>query len=51
MKPQTVVILSFIVICTTLLTFAWLTRDSLCELHIRQGYIEVAAVMAYEPKR
>lgn len=50
-KPQNFAILSLVVICTTLLAFAWLTRDSLCELHIKQGYVEVAAIMAYESKR
>lgn len=28
---------SLIVICFTLLFFTWMIRDSLCELHIKQG--------------
>ncbi|WP_036774789.1 Hok/Gef family protein [Photorhabdus australis] len=48
MKPQKIVIFSLIVICVTLLLFTWITRDSLCKLHIKQGNTEVAAIMAYE---
>ncbi|OWO80294.1 hypothetical protein B5C26_18930 [Photorhabdus luminescens] len=48
MKPQKVVIFSLIVICVTLLLFTWITRGSLCKLHIKRGNTEVAAIMAYE---
>lgn len=46
--PQKLVLLSLIVICLTLIAFTWLTRSSLCELHIKQGDTEVAAILAYE---
>ncbi|TDB54571.1 protein HokA [Photorhabdus luminescens subsp. mexicana] len=48
MKPQKIVIFSLIVICVTLLLFTWITRGSLCKLHIKRGNTEVAAIMAYE---
>ncbi|EET3050389.1 type I toxin-antitoxin system toxin HokA [Escherichia coli] len=35
--PQKYRLLSLIVICFTLLFFTWMIRDSLCELHIKQG--------------
>ncbi|MBW6099304.1 Hok/Gef family protein [Escherichia coli] len=36
--PQKYRLLSLIVICFTLLFFSpWMIRDSLCELHIKQG--------------
>ncbi|WP_229997417.1 type I toxin-antitoxin system toxin HokA [Escherichia coli] len=33
-------------ICFTLLFFTWMIRDSLCELHIKQGSYELAAFLA-----
>ncbi|MFP1528741.1 type I toxin-antitoxin system toxin HokA [Escherichia coli] len=33
-------------ICFTLLFFTWMIRDSLCELHIKQGGYELAAFLA-----
>ncbi|MFO6425831.1 type I toxin-antitoxin system toxin HokA [Escherichia coli] len=38
--PQKYRLLSLIVICFTLLFFTWMIRDSLCELHIKQGCYE-----------
>lgn len=38
------------IVCVTILAFTLLTRDSLCELRIRDGSKEVAAFMAYESK-
>ncbi|MDF2221092.1 type I toxin-antitoxin system toxin HokA [Escherichia coli] len=32
--------------CCTLLFFTWMIRDSLCELHIKQGSYELAAFLA-----
>ncbi|MDR3433899.1 MAG: Hok/Gef family protein, partial [Rouxiella aceris] len=29
------------------LVFAWMVRDSLCELHIKRGNTEVAVILAY----
>jgi protein HokA len=49
--PQKVVIWGLFVVCFTILAFTCMVRDSLCELHIRQGNTEVAAVLAYEVKR
>ena len=44
--PQKYRLLSLIVICFTLLFFTWMIRDSLCELHIKQGCYELAAFLA-----
>ncbi|MCQ6906070.1 type I toxin-antitoxin system toxin HokA [Escherichia coli] len=44
--PQKDRLLSLIVICFTLLFFTWMIRDSLCELHIKQGCYELAAFLA-----
>lgn len=43
--PQKYRLLSLIVICFTLL-FLRMVRDSLCELHIKQGSYELAAFLA-----
>ncbi|MDC9083799.1 type I toxin-antitoxin system toxin HokA [Escherichia coli] len=44
--PQKYRLLSLIVICFTLLFFLRMVRDSLCELHIKQGSYELAAFLA-----
>ncbi|HDR2792104.1 MULTISPECIES: Hok/Gef family protein [Enterobacter] len=49
--PKRTLLLSLFLICTTLLIFTWMVRDSLCELHFRQDKIELAAVLAYEARR
>jgi protein HokA len=49
--PKRTLLLSLFLICTTLLIFTWMVRDSLCELHFRQEKTELAAVLAYEAKR
>ncbi|MDR0805727.1 MAG: Hok/Gef family protein [Enterobacteriaceae bacterium] len=41
---------ALIVICFTILLFTWLMRDSLCELHIKQRNVEIAAFLNYEVK-
>jgi protein HokC/D len=38
------------IICMTLITLMWITRGSLCELRIKLGDTEVAAILAYESK-
>ncbi|WP_433977693.1 Hok/Gef family protein [Erwinia sp. E_sp_B01_9] len=38
--------LCLIVVCITLITVIWTTRDSLCELRFKQGGTEVAASLA-----
>ncbi|MGL9719388.1 Hok/Gef family protein [Symbiopectobacterium sp.] len=49
--PQKLAITALVVICISLLVFTWITRKSLCEIHIRNGETEVAAIMAYESVR
>ena len=49
--PKRTLLLGLFLICTTLLIFTWMVRDSLCELHFRQEKTELAAVLAYEAKR
>ncbi|CAM6353293.1 Small toxic polypeptide [Citrobacter sedlakii] len=51
MMPQRCILCSLIVICLTILLFTWMVRDSLCELHIRQGNNELAAFLACEVKQ
>ena len=48
--PKRTLLLGLFLICTTLLIFTWMVRDSLCELHFRQEKTELAAVLAYEAK-
>lgn len=40
-----------IVTCITILTFTLMMRNSLCEVHIKKGDLEVAAMLAYEVNR
>ncbi|EOC0041718.1 type I toxin-antitoxin system Hok family toxin [Cronobacter turicensis] len=35
-------------VCLTLLIFTFLTRNSLCELRLKDGQTEFAAFLAYE---
>ena len=42
------VVLRLMIICMTLIAFMLITRDSLCELRIKLGDTEVAAILAYE---
>lgn len=49
--PKRTLLLGLFLICTTLLIFTWMVRDSLCELHFRQEKTELAAELAYEAKR
>ncbi|MEZ2829371.1 Hok/Gef family protein [Serratia liquefaciens] len=45
------VVLRLMIICITLIALMWITRGSLCELRIKRGDTEVAAILAYEPER
>ncbi|NMP29783.1 Hok/Gef family protein [Rahnella sp. SAP-1] len=45
--PQKIVLWCWITSCLTALVFAWMVRDSLCELHIKRGNTEVAVILAY----
>ena len=46
--PRNALIWCVLIVCLTLLIFTYLTRSSLCELRLKDGDREVAAVMAYE---
>ncbi|QFH72918.1 type I toxin-antitoxin system Hok family toxin (plasmid) [Enterobacter sp. E76] len=46
--PRNALIWCVLIVCLTLLIFTYLTRSSLCELRLKDGEREVAAVMAYE---
>lgn len=46
--PRSTVILCVLIVCLTLLAFTYLTRKSLCEIRLKDGKREVAAVLAYE---
>ncbi|KQN50327.1 hypothetical protein ASE93_22885 [Serratia sp. Leaf50] len=51
MMPQKLKVLSLLVVCVTIIMFTYITRNSLCELHIKQGKTEVAAIMACDSFR
>ncbi|MCP1439565.1 hypothetical protein J3D56_003001 [Erwinia persicina] len=38
--------LCLIVVCVTVIAVIWITRGSLCELHVKQGGTEVVASLA-----
>ena len=44
--PQKYLLFSLIVICFTILLFTWMVRDSLYELQLRKGNIELVAFLA-----
>ncbi|BEL67558.1 TPA: Hok/Gef family protein [Serratia marcescens] len=43
--------LKLVIICVTVISLAWITHSTLCELRIRAGTTEVAAILAYESER
>ena len=49
--PKRTLLLGLFLICTTLLIFTWMVRDSLCELSIKERSMEFKAVLAYETKK
>ncbi|MGL5386566.1 MAG: type I toxin-antitoxin system Hok family toxin [Serratia sp. (in: enterobacteria)] len=49
--PQKWVVTTLVILCITVLVFTWITRKRLCEIRIRSGDTEVAAMMAYESLR
>ncbi|MDY0969697.1 Hok/Gef family protein [Siccibacter turicensis] len=51
MKRHTFVMVIVLVVCLTILAIVLLTRPSLCEIRIRHGHHEVAARLAYEPRK
>ena len=44
-------LLGVLVVCITIVVIIWMTRDSLCELHVKQGNTDIAVKLAYEVKR
>lgn len=46
--PNQPIVLCILIVCLTLLIFTWLTRNSLCELRMKDGTKEVSAILAYE---
>lgn len=46
--PRNALIWCVLMMCITLLIFTYLTRRSLCELRLKDGEREVAAVLACE---
>ncbi len=49
--PQKYLLFGLIVICFTILLLTWMVRDSLCELQLRQGNIELVAFLACDIKQ
>ncbi len=49
--PQKVIVLCVIVVCVTIIIFTLLTRNSLCEVRLKRGKTEIAALLACESKR
>lgn len=49
--PQKYLLFGLVVICFTILLLTWMVRDSLCELQIRQGNIELVAFLACDIKQ
>ena len=45
--PQKYLLFGLVVICFTILLLTWMVRDSLCELQLRQGNIELVAFLAW----
>ncbi len=50
-QPRSTVIWCVLIVCLTLLIFTYLTRKSLCEIRLKDGKREVAAVLAYESSK
>lgn len=49
--PRNYLLFGLIVICFTVLLLTWMVRDSLCELPLRQGNIELVAFLACDSKQ
>lgn len=49
--PLKSIVLCLVVICITILAFTLMTRNTLCELRIKDGDKEVAAVLACDSGR
>ncbi len=46
--PRSTLFWCVLTVCLTLLIFTFLTRNSLCELRLKDGQREFAAFLAYE---
>lgn len=46
--PNQPIVLCILIVCLTLLIFTWPTRNSLCELRMKDGTREVSVILAYE---
>ncbi|HED4271289.1 Toxin HokB [Klebsiella pasteurii] len=46
--PRSTLLWCVLIVCFTLLIFTYLTRKSLCEIRLKDGQREVAAILAYE---
>ena len=49
--PRNYLLFGLIEICFTVLLLTWMVRDSLCELQLRQGNIELVAFLACDIKQ
>ncbi|AJJ64869.1 MULTISPECIES: type I toxin-antitoxin system Hok family toxin [Yersinia] len=49
--PQKTFVLCLLIVCITVLAFTLITHKSLCELRLKDGNKEVAAILAYESER
>ncbi|WP_374027148.1 type I toxin-antitoxin system toxin HokA [Klebsiella quasipneumoniae] len=49
--PRNYLLFGLIVICFTVLLLTWMVRDSLCELPLRQGNIELVAFLTCDSKQ
>lgn len=46
--PRNALVWCVLIVCLTLLIFTFLTRTRLCEVRLKDGDREVAAILAYE---
>ncbi|AJJ09649.1 hok/gef family protein [Yersinia rohdei] len=51
MLPQNTLVWCLLIVCITVLAFTLITHKSLCELRLKDGNKEVAAILAYESER
>ncbi len=49
--PKNTLVLCLLIVCITVLALTLITRKSLCELRVKNGNKEVAAILAYESER
>lgn len=49
--PHNSLVWCLLIVCITILAFTLITHKSLCELRLKDGNKEVAAILAYESER